>query len=90
MSKITLDQLADNILTTFDPHKYNDLISFINIQYYIYPHAVYLCAYEKVRNLPLSELPKYVNHPSDNIKEIVHKRLEGRNDFGCLPESIRL
>ncbi len=38
-------------------------------------------AFEYVEGMPLSDLPKYINHPSENIKDIVTKRLQGKYDF---------
>lgn len=75
-----VDQDVADILSTFDHDKYLNLLNRINAGGG-HRNEPYFMAYKYVEDLPFSELPKFVSHPSRSIRDIVNKRLAGVEKF---------
>lgn len=72
-----IDHKVSEMLSTFDPDEYRVFLSDLRGG----ANEIFYKAYNYIEDLPFSELPKWIGHPSSNIREIIQRRLAGRADF---------
>lgn len=79
-----IDHFVNDLLSTFNHDEYGALLDRVPRRELLIkppPRNPFMEAYTYIENLPFEELPKWVGHPSGNIKEIVARRFAGRSDF---------
>lgn len=75
---LPLDQMVEEMLSIFDHESYGFFL-LVRVNHKSFrSNAVFRKAYKHIIELPFSELPKFVNHPSRNVQDIVKKRLAGQ------------